>query len=76
MAEKTLYIVNEGELVACFDTKINLKAIDHIALLNPQRAIFRETCFASDADKLNLYEQLKQRCGWSSDEAYRRIYVI
>ena len=76
VAGRLLHIVNEGSLVACFDKDINLEAIRYIASMKPQRTIFRESCFATDADKLNIYEQLKQLCGWSDDEAYKRIHVI
>lgn len=76
VAGKMLHIVNAGELVACFDSAINLEVIRYIAGLNPLRVILRETCFTSDVDKLNLYEQFKQFCGWSDEEAYKRIHVI
>jgi len=76
VAGKSLHIVNEGELVACFDSAINLEVIRYIAGLNPLRVILRETCFTSDVDKLNLHEQFKQFCGWSDEEAYKRIHVI
>lgn len=76
VAGKHLHIVNEGALVACFDREINIEAIRHIAQMKPLRVIFRESCFATDADKLNIYEQFKQLCGWSDDEAYKRIHVI
>lgn len=76
VAGKHLHIVNEGALVACFDKEINIEAIRHIAAMKPLRVIFRESCFATDADKLNIYEQFKQLCGWSDDEAYKRIHVI
>ncbi len=76
VAGKMLHIVNEGELVACFDSAINLEVIRYIAGQNPLRVILRETCFTSDVDKLNLYEQFKQFCGWSDEEAYKRIHVI
>ena len=71
-----LYIVNEGALVACFDAAIDLEAIDSIASIQPQHVLFRESCFATDADKLNIYEQFKQRCGWSTEESSRRIHII
>ncbi len=75
-----LYIVNEGALVACFDAAIDLKgdlkAIGSIASIQPQHVLFRESCFATDADKLNVYEQFKQRCGWSTEESSRRIHII
>ena len=81
---KRLHIVNLSQdesstscaLVACFDKNISREVIARIAQLNPQRAVFRETCFTTDADKLNIYEQLKQLCQWSDDEAYKRIRVL
>ena len=76
IAGKQLHIVNEGALVACFNKDINLEVIQHIAKMNPQRVIFRESCFEKDADKLNIYEQFKQLCGWNNDESYKRIHVI
>lgn len=76
IAGKHLHIVNEGALVACFDKEINLEAIRYIADLKPLRIIFRESCFATDADKLNIYEQFKQLCGWSDDDVYSRIHVL
>ena len=76
IAGKYLHIVNEGALVACFDKEINLEAIRYIADLKPLRIIFRESCFATDADKLNIYEQFKQLCGWSDDDVYSRIHVL
>lgn len=76
IAGKQLHIVNEGALVACFHKDINLEVIQHIAQMNPQRVIFRESCFEKDADKLNIYEQFKQLCGWNNDESYKRIHVI
>ena len=76
VAGKHLHIVNEGALVACFDEEINIEAISHIAEMKPLRVIFRESCFATDADKLNIYEQFKQLCGWNQDEVYKRIHVI
>lgn len=76
VAGKHLYIVNEGALVACFEEDIDLEEIREIAKLEPLRVLFRESCFASDAAKLNIYEQFKQLCGWSAEESYRRIHVM
>ena len=76
VAAKHLYIVNEGALVACFEEDIDLEVIRAIAKLEPLRVLFRESCFASDAAKLNIYEQFKQLCGWSAEESYRRIHVM
>ena len=76
VAAKHLYIVNEGALVACFEEDIDLEVIRAIAKLEPLRVLFRESCFASDAAKLNIYEQFKQLCGWSAEESYHRIHVM
>lgn len=73
---KRLHIVNEGALVACFDKEIGHEAISRIAEMKPLRVIFREDCFATDADKMNIYEKFKQFCGWNDDEVYKRIHVI
>lgn len=76
VAGKNLHIVNEGALVACFDKEISIEVVRHIAEMKPLRIIFREECFSTDTNKLNIYEQFKQLCGWSDDEAYKRIHVI
>ena len=76
VAGKRLHVVNDGALVACFEEDIDLEVIRTIAALEPLRVLFRESCFASDADKLNIYEQFKQFCGWSAEESYRHIHVM
>ena len=73
---KELFVVNDGALVACFEEEIPLETIRYMASLSPQRLIFRESSFATDADKLNVYEQFKQLCSWSEEESYRNIRVI
>ena len=73
---KHLHIVNEGALVACFDKEISVEAVSRIAELKPLRVIFREECFATDADKLNIYEKFKQFYGWNDEEVYKRIHVL
>ena len=73
---KHLHIVNEGALVACFDKEISVEAVSRIAELKSLRVIFREECFATDADKLNIYEKFKQFCGWNDEEVYKRIHVL
>ena len=73
---KELFVVNDGALVACFEEEIPLETIRYIAGLSPQRLIFRESSFATDANKLNIYEQFKQLCSWSEEESYRNIRVI
>lgn len=74
--EIPVYVVNEGDLVACFSPHISEEVIDVIAEQSPRRVLLRDSCFSSDAAKINIFEQFKQRLGWSDDEAYKRIRVI
>lgn len=71
-----VYNVNDGDLVACFAPNIPEKVIEHIADRSPLRVLFRDSCFNSDADKINIFEQFKQRLGWNDEEALKNIRVI
>lgn len=71
-----VYTVNEGDLVACFAANITEDVIAHIADQSPLRVLFRDSCFNSDADKINIFEQFKQRLGWTDEEAMKNIRVI
>ena len=71
-----VYTVNDGDLVACFAEKITENVIAHIADQSPLRVLFRDSCFKNDADKINIFEQFKQRLGWSDEEAMKNIRVI
>ena len=71
-----VYTVNEGDLVACFAENITENVIAHIADQSPLRVLFRDSCFKTDADKINIFEQFKQRLGWSDEEAMKNIRVI
>ncbi|WP_322354074.1 site-specific DNA-methyltransferase [Paratractidigestivibacter sp.] len=56
---KRVYDVNEGQLIACFDEGVDAKAIEAIAKERPLYALFRDACFAGDADVSNLEELFK-----------------
>lgn len=73
---KDIYTVNDGDLVACFAENISENIISHIVGKSPLRVLFRDSCFNSDADKINIFEQFKQRLGWSDEEAMKNIRVI
>ncbi|MCH5235887.1 MAG: site-specific DNA-methyltransferase [Muribaculaceae bacterium] len=73
---KGVYSVNGGDLVACFANDITENIIAHIAEKSPLRVLFRDSCFKSDAVKINIFEQLKQRLDWSDEEAIKNIRVI
>jgi hypothetical protein len=44
--------------------------------LSSLRVIFRDSCFAQDADKINIYETFKQKLDWSDQEVVKNIRVI
>lgn len=72
----TIHIVNDGDLVACFDQNIPESAIDHIASLLPMRVVLRDSCFSGAKEKMNFFEIFKQRTGWSEDEVRKNVKVI
>jgi adenine-specific DNA-methyltransferase len=43
---------------------------------SPLRILFRDSCFARDDQKINIYEQFKQALNWTDDEAFKNIKVI
>ena len=59
------FFVNDSEhappdLVACFDADVSESLIKTIATKKPIRAVFRDHCFATDADKINVEQIFKQ----------------
>lgn len=72
----TIYNVNEGGLVACFDGTVTEKVIDAIAEMYPAKVVFRDSSFKEDAQKMNLFEQFKQKCGWTEQEVRKNVRVI
>ena len=72
----TICTVNNGDLVACFTEGITDKVVAAMAGKSPLRVIFRDSCFAQDAQKINIYEQFKQLMDWKDDEAFKTIKVI
>ncbi len=72
----TVYTVNEGELVACFDQHVTEEVILFMASKKPARVLFRDHCFTEDKVKINLFELFKQHLGWSNAQALANIRVI
>ena len=72
----TIHIVNDGDLVACFDQNIPETAIDYIASLLPMRVVLRDSCFCEAKEKMNFFEIFKQRTGWSEEEVRKNVKVI
>lgn len=73
---KTIYTVNDGDLVACFAQNVSEDVVKAMAEKMPLRVIFRDSCFAQDADKINIYETFKQKLDWSDQEVVKNIRVI
>lgn len=59
IASAACFNVNDGQLVACFDTEVSTAAIEKIAQLKPIYAVFRDASFASDSDAANFEELFK-----------------
>ena len=72
----TIYTVNDGDLVACFAENVSEDVVKAMADKVPLRVIFRDSCFAQDADKINIYEIFKQKLDWSDQEVVKNIRVI
>ena len=73
---KTIYTVNDGDLVVCFAENVSEDVVKAMAEKMPLRVIFRDSCFAQDADKINIYETFKQKLDWSDQEVVKNIRVI
>lgn len=73
-----IYTVNEGDLVACLtkDLPVTENIVRAIAEKSPLRVLFRDGSFASDAAKINIFEQFKQLMDWSDDEIIKNVRVL
>jgi len=57
---KTVYAVDGNALVACFDSGVSDALIKDIAARSPLRAVFRDTSFSRDADRINAEQLFRQ----------------
>lgn len=55
----TIHSYNEGDLIACFDENISEEVIKYMAQKEPLRVVFRDSCFESSQDKINVEEIFK-----------------
>ncbi len=58
--KKTVFFVNEKELVACFDQGVTEEIVRELAKLTPFRVVFRDNSFVSDAVKINTQQIFRQ----------------
>ena len=72
----TICNVDDGNLVACFDGVVTSAVIDAIAETHPLRVVFRDSSFTEAAQKMNLFELFKQKCGWTDQEVQNNVRVI
>lgn len=70
--------VNDGDLVACLDRqgKITEQVIDAIAQMHPLRVVLLDVAFNEASQKMNIFEQFKQRLGWQDNDVAQKIRVI
>lgn len=54
-----VHIVNNGDLIACFNDKIPEETVKQIADLRPLRVVFRDSSFANPAARINVDEIFK-----------------
>ena len=71
-----LYNVNDGDLVACFAENVSEAVVKAMASKVSLRVLFRDSCFAEDKHKINIFEIFKQHLGWDEKEAMDKIRVI
>jgi adenine-specific DNA-methyltransferase len=57
---KTVYSVDGDALIACFETDVTGDLVKDIAARAPLRAVFRDTSFAHDADRINAEQLFRQ----------------
>lgn len=71
-----VYAVDGNALVACFADNITENVVLAMAAKQPQRVLFRDSCFAEDKTKINIFELFKQHLDWDEGEAVQNIKVI
>ena len=54
IAGKNVYVVDENDLIACFDENITEEVVKTIAQMKPLYAVFRDNSFASDTVATNF----------------------
>lgn len=60
IGKNTIFNVDDGSLVACFDKNIDFNVIDEIAKMKPLKVVFRDASFKDDKDRINVETKFKQ----------------
>ena len=56
---KKYFVVNENDIVACFDSNVNNDVIKELAQIKPIYAVFRDSVFENDAANINCEQLFK-----------------
>lgn len=59
IGEVTIHIVNDGDLIACFDSAISEEVVREIARRHALRVVFRDSSFENTPAKINVEEIFK-----------------
>ncbi|UJH71137.1 DNA methyltransferase [Ornithinimicrobium sp. INDO-MA30-4] len=57
---REVFIIEEGALIACFDSEVTPELVHAIARLRPLRAVFRDPGFASDDARINAEQVFRE----------------
>ncbi|MDX9743153.1 MAG: site-specific DNA-methyltransferase [Arcobacteraceae bacterium] len=58
VSNKKLYLVENSELIVCFEENINLEIIQAIKEEKPLKVVLKDGCFANDTEKINAILEL------------------
>jgi len=56
-----VHVVDEGALVACFAQEVSPAVVEAMARLRPLRAVFRDSAFQTDAERINVEQVFAQQ---------------
>ena len=60
VGDALIYDVDDGALLACFSARLDNDVLRSVGRAEPLRAIFRDSAFVSDAERINAEQLLKQ----------------
>ena len=61
LADQTVSVVDDGALIACFADPVTVEVISAIAERQPLRAVFLDSAFESDADRINAEQVFREK---------------
>ena len=61
LAERTVFVADDGALIACFADAVSVEVVSAIAERQPLRAVFRDSAFETDADRINAEQIFRER---------------